>query len=182
MQWVFYELSTNPQVQEKAYEEVVRVLNGRDPTYDDYDNLIYVNGVISEALRLHPPVPFIPKMARKDTVVNGTKIPKGTKVFLDTYSVHRSPSYWTDPDKFEPDRFNTEKNGKLVPFSYAPFALGARKCIGSFFSQLEMMVILSKLLQKYKIVALPETSNPIQDSLFVTLQPKNLHTKLVARQ
>jgi cytochrome P450 len=185
LQWILYELSQHPEIQEKIFQEVSTVLNGKEPTYAEYESLKYTNCVISECLRLHPPVTFLPKVAKRDTVVCGQKIKQGTMVFLDIVSVHRNEEYWENPLEFKPERFDTTISPRIVPYAYAPFSIGSRKCIGFFFSLLETCVILSKIVQKYEIRApagVNYSKNPIEEYQQVTIKPRDLHVELVPRK
>jgi cytochrome P450 len=185
LQWILYELAMHPEIQTKVFQQVSTVLKGRDPTYDDYQTLTYVNGVVQESLRLHPPVSLVPKVAKKDVIVTGQKIRKGTMVLMDLVSVQRSTQYWDEPLQFRPERFDSSISPKITPYAYAPFSLGARKCLGAHFSLVETCVILSMIVQKYEI-KLPKgvdySKKPIEEVQVVTIKPHDLHVDLVPRQ
>jgi cytochrome P450 family 3 subfamily A len=151
LQWMTYELAINPTVQERAYEEIISVIGtDGDITYDDYEKLQFVQSCVNETLRMHPPVVGVPKVARKDTTIGPYKVPQGTELVLDIGSIHMSEKLWPEANKYKPERFLNKE--KRHPCALIPFSIGQRKCIGSRFSEIETLVIISKLLQKYKFV------------------------------
>ena len=78
--------------------------------------------ILKEALRLHPPGPLIPRMAREDCTVMGYDIPKGTNVYINIFAISRDPRYWINPEEFMPERFeNNNVNYKGTYFEFIPF-------------------------------------------------------------
>merc|ERR1711939_1289641 len=74
-------------------------------------------------------------------------IPKGSKIGVNIYAIHHSPEFWTEPEKFDPDRFMKP----TVPFAYLPFSLKTRACLGNQFSLVEQTVFLATLIQHFKV-------------------------------
>ena len=129
LQWTLYELSKKPEIQEKLYKEITQILQGRDPTYDDYDTLVYVNCVIMESLRLNPPVVSVVKyVAKKTTTIGKYTITKGTNVNGYIYAVHHDEKRYKNPTEFIPERFeNAEVREKaLHDMNWIPFSMGNR--------------------------------------------------------
>jgi len=152
--WACILLAQHPDIQQKAFEEVNRVLKGNNPVYDDLKELTYVNLVIKEVLRYSNPVSQLPgRLVMEDTQIPGTNyiLPKGASIFLSLAHIHHDPQHWKNPEVFDPDRFLPENSKGRHPFAYLPFSIGKRHCIGQHFSILEQQIILPMLLQKYEI-------------------------------
>lgn len=95
-----------------------------------------------------PAVSIIPRVATRDTELNGVFIPKGTRISLDIIDLQRNPAIWQDPDTFRPERFAPGGEAEQLTrngMPWAPFSDGARKCIGSNFSMMEQRVFLTML-------------------------------------
>lgn len=122
-------------LQQKVYEELTEAFGNstKPPTYDDLQNLRYLELCIKESLRLYPSVPLISRIASKDiTTFTGYKIPKDTIVHVHIYDLHHSADVYPNPEKFDPDRFLPENTAKRHPFAYLPFSGGPRNCIGDY--------------------------------------------------
>ena len=182
--WTFYELAQQPELMAKVQKEVDEVLQGREPTYEDMANLPLLRLCLAETLRMYPEPPLLIRRALEDDVLPAggagfqTKITRGTDIFLALYNIHRSPEFWENPDKFDPERFlRPFKNDKrpdwegynpnmntLYPnevhsdFAYLPFGAGGRKCVGDQFAMMEAAVTLAVLLRKFdfKLAVRPE--------------------------
>ncbi|CDS05134.1 hypothetical protein LRAMOSA07663 [Lichtheimia ramosa] len=186
--YAIYYLAVNPDAQVKARNEALAVI-GNDPTpsLDQMRSLSYINMVIKETLRLNPPaVSIIPRVATRDTELNGVFIPKGTRISLDIIDLQRNPAIWQDPDTFRPERFAPGGEAEQLTrngMPWAPFSDGARKCIGSNFSMMEQRVFLTMLLREYEW-SLPEDSihkNGLITQGLGATQPKDLFIKFTKR-
>jgi len=106
---------------------------------------------MNEALRLVTPLPFNIRSAVRDTDLLGFHIPAGTMINIWPGMNHRLPELWTDPDKFDPDRFAEPRNEhKRHRYAFSPFGGGAHKCIGMVFGQLEIKAVMHRLLRQYR--------------------------------
>ncbi|RZC33754.1 cytochrome P450 4C1, partial [Asbolus verrucosus] len=120
--FALYSLANNPQAQQKVYEEQVSIFGEeKNPvvTYTNLQEMKYLELAIKEALRLYPSVPFYARETNQEVEYNGIKIPKGVNLTIFAYGIHRDPKYFPDPDKFDPDRFESI-DGRL-PYAYIPF-------------------------------------------------------------
>ncbi|XP_055344870.1 cytochrome P450 4V2-like [Paramacrobiotus metropolitanus] len=149
-----YLLGRHPFVQEKARTEVDAVFgrSQRYPTVEDLKNLPYLDKVLKETLRLFPSVPFISRRVNEDFHVGEYLVPKGVTVSVYIYAMHRDADVFPDPERFEPDRFDSHGEGSdtfNTAFDYVPFSAGPRNCIGQRFAQMEEKVILSTLLRNF---------------------------------
>ena len=105
--WTLYELAKNPLIQEKVRAEINAVLyEGNELTWDTVEGLKYLENVTKESLRLHPPANITARTLISDEIVGGYLIPKGTFITLPIYSLHHATQYWSNPEEFEPERFD----------------------------------------------------------------------------
>jgi cytochrome P450 len=134
LNWCMTELIRSPAVMAKAQAELRDAFKGKSKiTESDIQGLPYLKLVAKEALRLHPPGPFlIPRMCRETCQIMGYDIPKGTVVFLNAWAIARDPKYWDDdPEEFKPERFeNNNLDYKGTHYEYLPFGSGRRICPG----------------------------------------------------
>uniref|UniRef100_A0A1W7HBM9 Cytochrome P450 n=1 Tax=Scoparia dulcis TaxID=107240 RepID=A0A1W7HBM9_SCODU len=134
VEWAMAELIKNPRVQQKAQEELDRVIGyERVMTEVDFSNLPYLQCVAKEALRLHPPTPLmLPHRANANVKIGGYDIPKGSNVHVNVWAVARDPQVWKNPDEFRPERFlEDDVDMKGHDFRLLPFGAGRRVCPGA---------------------------------------------------
>ncbi|XP_029843194.2 cytochrome P450 3A2-like [Ixodes scapularis] len=149
-----YLLAKFQDVQDRLRTEITAVLE-RDGkfSYDNVFSMRYLDQVISESLRFYPPVTgFITRTCQHDYEYNGLKIPAGISVLIPPYQLHHDPNLWTEPEKFDPERFSAENKGSFDPMAFQPFGNGPRNCVGLRFAQLEMKLTLAKMLAKYRFL------------------------------
>lgn len=169
--WLFYLLSQNPCVAEALVAEIDRVLNGRPPTTDDLPNLPTVQRVIAEALRLYPPAWVITRRAVAADTLLGEPIPANALIIMSPYTMQRHPAFWANPDQFDPNHFTPEAEQARPRYAYFPFGGGARLCIGDQFAKVEMGLVGTAVLQKYRLQLLP--NHPVVADPLVTIRPKH---------
>lgn len=150
-----YYSAMHPEWQQKMREESLAL--GKDYLdYEDLDNMVVMDRVFHEALRLRPSVAFFARRTINECEMGGHRIPKDTMVFLSPLHNHRDPQYWSNPDQFDPDRFLPERaEHKNHSFCYHPFGGGAHKCIGMHFANMLAKTFMHQLLLKYEY-SLPE--------------------------
>lgn len=172
LNWTWYLLSQHEEVESRLHKEVDTLDN--DPGTDDMAKLSYTRAILDETLRLYPPVwLFSRKATGKDSFVNDNveiEISAGTDVFLCPYLLHRNERYWSDPQTFAPDRFLGERSKQINPNAYYPFSLGSRRCIGEYFSLVEMQLHIA-LLAKY-IRLKPVSADPVKIDLSINLRSR----------
>ena len=125
--------------------------------------------VIREALRLYPPAWVIERISREDDAVGGFRIPARSMVMLPTWVVHRHPDLWTEPDRFDPERWSSERSRGRSRWAYFPFGGGQRQCIGEAFALQELRIALRELLGAWRFER-QRGSAPELDAL-ITLRP-----------
>lgn len=145
VEWAMAELIKNPRVQQKAQEELDRVVGyERVLTETDFSNVPYLHCVAKEALRLHPPTPLmLPHRSNANVKIGGYDIPKGSIVHVNVWAVARDPAAWKNPLEFWPERFMEEDvDMKGHDFRLLPFGAGRRVCPGA---QLGINLVTSML-------------------------------------
>ncbi|EGD5877487.1 cytochrome P450 [Campylobacter coli] len=145
--WTLYLLSLYPDEQEKAYKEIIQVLQGENIQISHLKQFRYLTHIFKESLRLYPPVGFFAREAKKDTQVRDKLIKKGSGVVIAPWLIHRHEEFWTNPHGFNPSRFE----GEYKKDAYLPFGVGERICIGQGFAMQEAILILANILKTYKL-------------------------------
>jgi cytochrome P450 len=168
--WSWYLLSQNPDVEQKLVDEWRRVLNGRPAKAEDLPALAYTSAVISESMRLYPPVYVIGREATTDLELGGYRVKRGYTVLMSQWVNHRDPNYFPDPERFRPERWLDGLAARLPKFAYYPFGGGQRLCIGSHFAIMEAAIVLATVGQKYKFTLDPDAVIDIKPQ--ITMPPK----------
>lgn len=144
-----YRMAKSPQWQRRAREESLEL--NPELGYDDLSRMTAVDLILKESLRMCPPVPAQPRMAVKDTELDGFFIPEGTIVTIPQLANHRDLEIYSHPDMFDPERFGPERaEDKAHRMAWMPFGGGVHKCIGLYFGQMEIKTILHHLLRNYE--------------------------------
>jgi cytochrome P450 len=149
--WVWYLLSLHPEAERRLYREVCDVLGDRAPDVGDLPRLPYAHKVLQEAMRLYPPVWVIPRDAMADDEIAGVRIPAKSTILLSPYVTHRHPDFWDNPEAFDPDRFDAAVAKERPRHAYFPFGGGPRLCMGADMATMEMMLILTTVVQRYRL-------------------------------
>lgn len=159
--WSLFLIGNHPEVQEKVNEELNRVFGSSDRpvTMADLSELKYLECCIKEALRLYPSVPFFSRLVTEDTTICGYDIPAGASILVMSYVIHRDPTYFPDPERFQPERFFPENVRGRHPYAYVPFSAGPRNCIGQKFAMMEEKVILASVLRRFHVRALDKPAD-----------------------
>ncbi|KAL2327106.1 hypothetical protein Fmac_020533 [Flemingia macrophylla] len=135
LEWAMAELIHNPKMMSKVQKELEQAVGRGKPVEEtDVANLPYLQAVIKETFRVHPPVPLLlPRKAETDVEIGGYTIPKDAQVLVNAWVIGRDPSKWKNPTTFVPERFlelETEIDVKGHHFELIPFGSGRRICPG----------------------------------------------------
>ncbi|GIY51311.1 cytochrome P450 3A8 [Caerostris extrusa] len=194
LSYASYSLALNPEVQTKIVEEMRQVLSKTkgELTYEALQEMKYLDNVISETLRLYPPATEhknvmcarLERSADADCKLGNTgiTITKGMLITIPNYAIHRDPTLFPNPEKFDPDRFTTEERAKRDQYAYLPFGAGPRNCVGMRFALMEVKVCLAFVVANFEILRCSETKVPLDYHLGPGLLiPKHLVLKLKER-
>lgn len=168
--WTWYLLAENPQAEDNVYREVLSQIESWPPTKEEITKLKYTVQVLEEALRLYPPVYVVARRAEHEDAIGGFRIPAKSTVFFSTYALHRDKRFWSEPEKFDPERFSPTNKANIIPYSYVPFIEGPRKCLGHHFAMLESPLILAAVAKNFRLRLVPNQT--IQPYFSITLRPK----------
>ncbi|XP_065366573.1 probable cytochrome P450 6a21 [Calliphora vicina] len=184
MSFALYELALNQDIQEKARQEVNRVLelHNQEFSYECMSELKYLEQIIQETLRLYCPLPALNRVALEDYVVPGHPnfvIKKDMPVVIPAISIHRDEQYFPNPDKFNPENFSADQVALRDSVLYLPFGEGPRNCIGSRFGKMQIIIGLALLLKNFKFCACQETLIPMKydKENFMVTPDGNLYLK-----
>jgi cytochrome P450 len=171
LSWTWYLLAQHPEVEEKLHAELDTVLGGRLPCAGDLPKLQYTDRVIRETLRLYPPAWRIFRRTEEPFAVGDYVLPAGSNIVLSQWVTQRDPRWFSEPERFHPDRWTEEAAAKLPRFAYFPFGGGPRVCIGAGFAMMEATLLLATIAQRFRIhLAQNQRIEPLAS---ITLRPKN---------
>jgi cytochrome P450 len=169
--WTLYLLALFPEWQERARQEIRDVIGDGPIEPAQVARLTLVEMIFQEAMRLYPPAPSLMRRALTEVTLGDTTVSPESAVVIPIYAIHRHHLLWTEPLRFDPNRFSPEAKATRHRCSYLPFSTGPRNCIGASFAMVEGRVILATLLSRAKF-DLPDGEIPVPFAR-VTLRPKN---------
>ena len=147
--WALAELIKNPNTMKKVQKELeTKVGMERMVEESDLEGLDYLNMVVKEILRLHPPGPLlIPHAAMEDCTIDGFHIPKNAHIVVNAWAISRDPHAWTEPEKFIPERFvGSDVDVRGRDFQLIPFGSGRRGCPGIQLGLTVVRLVLAQLV------------------------------------
>ncbi|MEU9045017.1 MULTISPECIES: cytochrome P450 [unclassified Kitasatospora] len=177
LSWAWTLLAANPAVRERLHAELDAVLDGRPARHEDLPALPLTARIVSETLRLYPPVWILSRTVTADTRLGGHHVPAGATVLFSPYLLHRRADVFTCPDRFDPDRWLT--TARPAPGTYTPFGLGARRCIGDTFGTTEAVLAIATIAARWTIT--PTPGRPIRPTRSSSLSPRPFTATLTRR-
>jgi cytochrome P450 len=185
--YIFYVLATHPDAQQKLQEHIDTHFDSQTeddmPSYDTVSQMDYLDMFVRETLRMYPIAPVV--VNRRSTeefhIKNIGKIPVGTRIAVDIYSLHFDPDLWgpVDPHTFYPERFSTKRH----PMAWIPFGAGPRNCVGMRFALMEIKMAVVRLLKTYSLVGFGEKTHKSFENLkeYIVIAPENVIVRLQHR-
>ncbi len=148
--WMAYLLARHPELQERAAQEVARVVGRRDATAADVNHLKLLDAAYKETLRLYPPAFMFMREAIRPTTIGGYRVPRRSMVCLFVYAAQRDARWFAAPEEFHPERF---LDPEMPDFShaFAPFGMGKRACPGGRLATVETLATLATVLQGHRL-------------------------------
>ena len=193
LEWGLAELIHYPHILKKVHEELDRVV-GRDRQVQEADlpDLPYLQAVVKETFRLHPPVPMtLPHTNPKAACVQGYDIPANSNVMINIFAIGRDPASWENPNEFNPDRFLRSEKDAAAPtvrstgFELLPFGYGRRGCVGMNLGNMTVQFGLATLVQAFdwspppgvdhksmSMVEMFRSEGPIAESVVAVATPR----------
>jgi cytochrome P450 len=154
--WVWYAIARHPGVEARLLQEVDAVLGERPATIEDLPRLQYAGMVVKESLRLYPPLwGLTTREAVGNVELGGYELPMGSWIALAPYVTQRDPRFFANPDQFDPERFAASRVEHIPSYAYFPFGAGPHVCIGNTFAVMEMTLVVSTILQQFRVALAP---------------------------
>ncbi|XP_074592911.1 cytochrome P450 4C1-like [Brevipalpus obovatus] len=167
--WFLYNMSNNPDIQEKLFEELFDFDESNESmTASQINELKFLDQCVRENLRIHPPVACLSRRISEEIEINGYSIPAGTLTATSIYSIHHDGKIYPDPEQFDPSRFDPDNITKIPPGAYIPFGDGPRRCIGERLGLLESKIILSSIIKNFRIITSKENNVKVKIDLRTT--------------
>jgi cytochrome P450 len=167
--WACYLLAQHPAVTTRLLDELQQELAGAAPMAADLERLPYLDQVVKEALRLFPPVPSPLRVARAAFTWQGYRVPAGSIVNISPYVTHHMARYFPEPHTFRPERFDPAQPPP-APYSYLPFSVGPRSCVGASFATMAVKTVLAMVFQRYRLDLV--AGQRVEATARITLQAK----------
>lgn len=152
IEWAMAELLRNPEKLAKAQSELRQAISRADHMEEsDISRLPYLQAVVKETLRMHPPTPLlIPRKVDADVELCGFTVPKNSQVFVNVWAMGRDPGIWERPEVFEPERFVASSvDYKGNSFELIPFGAGRRVCPGLMLAHRMIHLVIGSLLHGF---------------------------------
>ncbi|MBL7250856.1 cytochrome P450 [Alloalcanivorax sp. C16-2] len=163
---LIYLLCQNPEWQQRLAAEMDRVakdMAGDQPGYEDLEKMVETGWVFRETLRLRPALTTFPRRTAEDVEFQGYRIPRNTLVNLSPLFTHYMPEYWSDPERFDPERFSDARaEHKRHHFQWIPFGGGHHKCLGLNFAEIQTKTFLFHFLRRYRVAVREGYEMPVQ--------------------
>lgn len=169
MTWTWYLLGLNPEAEARLHAELEQVLGGRPPGPQDLPSLPYVEAVISESMRLYPPVWILGRRSTAPVEVGSYSFGANQDFLMSQWVMHRNPRYFENPLHFQPERWLDGLAKRLPRFAYFPFGGGPRICIGAGFALMEAQLLLATIAQQFRLQVDP--THQVGTSPSMTLRP-----------
>lgn len=168
--WFWYCLASNPDVEAKVMREIDTVVGERPPTDQDVPRLKYLDMVVKESMRLFPAAGFLfGRETVEDVELGGCTLKRGSWVFMSPFVVHRDARNYPNPEVFDPERFAPGRIDEIAPYSYIPFGGGPRICIGNSLATMQIILMATTILQRYRVVL---DQGPPELELEIVLRPR----------
>lgn len=154
LSWALHHLAEHPEVEKQLVAEIDEVVGDRPVAFDDVPRLASIQRVLDEVIRLHGVV-LLMRRTIEPVELGGFHIPAGVEVAFSLYAMHRDPTLYPEPDRFDPDRWLPERRANLPREAVMPFGAGNRKCIGDSFAWTEATIALATILARWKLRPVP---------------------------
>ena len=179
--WTLYLISQSPEWEARILEEVDRVAGEGPVTSAHVEELVAVQQVLNESLRLFPTAPVIVRDIIEDMELDGVAVQAGTIGLIPIYAIHRHSALWSDPHRFDPSRFDPNAASRPSRFAFMPFGAGPRICIGAAFTMIEATIMLSTFVRAARFELAPNRKVEPSGSMFL-LPRKGMPMRVTLRR
>lgn len=162
-----HQLAVHPEIQNRLQEEIYETLHehGGKFTYEALNSMKYLGMVVSETLRMFPPTVTAERLCVKPYTLDANpplELEPGDRLFIPVYGLHHDPTYYPDPERFDPERFCDDNKPHINTLAYLPFGSGPQSCIGNLFALTESKLALVQLLSRFNIRVIAKTPLPMK--------------------
>ncbi|XP_038049372.1 cytochrome P450 2U1-like [Patiria miniata] len=181
--WTLLYMSRYPDIQDKVHEEIQTVIGERNIKWEDRNSLPYSQATLMEIQRAASLSYMVVRAAYTDSTIFDYKIPKGTEVWVNIWSVHHDPKVWKDPETFNPGRFLNEDGTELVRHEgFIPFSAGRRGCMGESLGKMELFIFFTSLMTHFRVETPPGEAPPTSEGVLdFTRNPKPFKVRFMPR-
>jgi cytochrome P450 len=169
LSWTVTQLCQHPEVTARLRAEAEAVAPGRRLALADVPKLAFAEAVVQESMRLNPPAWAIGRESLEAFDLGGHRFPKGTAIFLSPWAMHRDERWFSEPERFRPERWLDGLAKRLHRFQYFPFGGGPRVCIGNAFAMMESVLLVSSFARRFDVASAPGARVVAQP--VITLRP-----------
>ncbi|XP_015965785.1 cytochrome P450 78A5-like [Arachis duranensis] len=178
LEWVLARMVLHPDMQAKAQGEIDEVVGSRPVLDIDIPNLPYLQCIVKEALRLHPPGPLLSwaRLAIRDVFIGDKLVPAGTTAMVNMWAITHNEDVWPEPDVFKPERFmEMERDVNIIgcDLRLAPFGAGRRVCPGKSMGLATVHLWFAQLLQGFQWVPCEEKPVDLSECLKLSMEMKS---------
>jgi sterol 14alpha-demethylase len=172
--WTLVELLRQPALMKRVLEEQQAIYaDGRDVSFQALREIPHLENAVKEALRLHPPLIWLPRTALVDFPYKDWVVPAGTIVAMSTALSNLDPECFADPLRFDPDRFAEPRQEDVKhPFAYVPFGGGRHRCLGAQFALMQQKAIFSVLLRRFEFELVAQPDSYVDNYSAMVVRPK----------
>ncbi len=170
LSWTFYLLDRHPEAAQRLRQELDHVLAGAPLSSERVGQLPYLAAVVSEVLRLYPPVWLMVRESIEPFWLGGETYPAGLQVLISPFVVQHDARWFPDPEAFFPERWLDDAPPERPSLAYLPFGAGPRLCIGRPFALLEISLVLATVLSRWELRRSEPT--PVGADPLITLRPR----------
>lgn len=149
--WTLYLVAQVPEVQRRLQDEADAAFADGELSFEKMRRLPFTRDVFREALRLYPPVAFVPRDATEAEEMRGKHVLPGAILFVSPWLMHRHTEHWDDPDMFDPDRFARAETRASEQKAYLPFSKGPRVCLGAAFALQEAVIVIATIMRDWSV-------------------------------
>lgn len=166
--FVLHQLGANPDVQQRVVAQLDTEIGDRRPRVSDLERLSRLDVVVRETLRLYPSQYVLFREPQTAVELRGYHVPAGAPLVLPSWVVHRDPRFWTDPDRFRPNRWDDDAPDR-PEYAYFPFGGGPRHCLGMGMANQLIRLVVATALQHRQF----RSQTPLSVRAGPTLQPSD---------
>nr|XP_047133778.1 LOW QUALITY PROTEIN: cytochrome P450 4V2-like [Hydra vulgaris] len=155
LSWTLWLLGKYSEIQRKLHKSIDEMSNGGS-LFEKVRNFKYLENIIKESMRIHPPVPMYGRTVEENMTIDGQFVPKGAQIILLVLMLHSDPNIWENPKEFIPERFETDDWKIKNSYSYLPFSAGSRNCLGQKFAMIEAKMLLYSIMKKFSLKSMQD--------------------------